>query len=92
MLGRRQHGVATREQITETGLTRRHIDAQLTAGRWCELNDHVLALHNGQLSRKGQMSAVLLSAQQPTALGSLTVLELFDVNRNRVAETEHSTW
>src|SRR3954451_17067468 len=78
-LGRRQHGVAKRGQIIEAGLTRRQIDAQVAAGRWRQLNDHVFALHTGQLTRSGQMWAVLLSAQQAAALCSLTVLELFGV-------------
>src|SRR3954447_707906 len=78
-LGRRQHGVAKRAQIIEAGLTRRQVDAHLEAGRWRQLNDHVFALHNGELTRGGQMWAVLLSAQLPAALCSLTVLELFAV-------------
>ncbi|HMC70628.1 MAG TPA: type IV toxin-antitoxin system AbiEi family antitoxin domain-containing protein, partial [Mycobacteriales bacterium] len=76
-LDRRQHGVATREQVEAAGLTTSGLDAQLDAGRWRRVNAHVVLLHNGPLTRRAQMWAVLLSAQGPAALCSLTVLEVF---------------
>jgi hypothetical protein len=78
-LVRRQHGVATREQVLAAGVTTAQLDAQFVARRWRRLNDHVLALHNGPLTRRAQLWAVLLSAQRPAALCSLTMLELFGV-------------
>lgn len=79
-LDTRQHGVATRDQLIEAGLTASSINAQLAADRWRRLNDQVVALHNGPLTRRAQMWAVQLSAQGPTALCSLTVMELHKVS------------
>lgn len=86
MLDRRQSGIATRDQLTSLGCTVAYVDAQLEAGRWRRLNDHVVALHNGPLVRRAQMWAVLLSAQGPAALCSLTVLELSGVKGFRTEE------
>ena len=73
----KQFGVVTRAQLIATGLTPSAVNAQLAARRWQRLNDQVVALHNGPLIRRAQMWAVLLSAQGPAALCSVTVLELF---------------
>ena len=85
-LDRRQYGVATRSQLAKAGCTVAYVDAQLDAGRWRRLNDHVVALHNGPLLRRAQMWAVLLSAQGIAALCSLTVLELHGVKGFSVEE------
>jgi hypothetical protein len=78
-LERTQHAVVARQQLLDAGLTRDVIDAQLEACRWRALNDQVLVLHNGALTRRQQLWAVLLSAQTPAALCAFTVLELLTV-------------
>jgi hypothetical protein len=75
----RQHGIATREQLEETGLSEAEIISDLDGRRWRRLNDHVVATHNGPLTRGQAMWAAVLSAQPPVALCSETVFELFDV-------------
>jgi hypothetical protein len=73
---RRQHRVATRAQLTAAGVSPSRQKAQLAAGRWQRLNERVICLHNGPLTRRQQLWAVLLSAPNQAALCGLTVLEL----------------
>lgn len=80
-----QHGIAMREQFIAFGLSEAEVLANLEGRRWRRLNDHVLATHNGPLTRRQAMWAVVLSAPGPAALCSETILELFGVPG---AETE----
>lgn len=74
-----QQGIATREQLLASGLSEAEILSNIEGRRWRRLNDHVLATHNGPLTRHQAMCAVILSAQQPAVLCSETVYELFEV-------------
>jgi len=74
-----QHGIATREQLISIGLSEGQIQAHLDGRRWQRLNDHVLATHNGPLTRRQAMWAAILSTPGPAALCSETVFELFEV-------------
>jgi hypothetical protein len=70
-------GVALRAQLVRAGLTRRTVDAHIAARRWRRLNDDVVALHNGPLTRDQAELAVYLSAPQPAALCGLTAARLW---------------
>src|SRR3954468_23552108 len=74
-----QKGMATRAQLEVVGLSEAEILANLDGRRWRRLNDHVVATHNGPLTRGQAMWAAVLSAQPPVALCSETVFELFEV-------------
>ena len=50
--------------------------AQVDGHRWQQLNERVLCLHNGPLTRRQQIWAALLSASPMAALGGLTMLEM----------------
>lgn len=71
-LVRDQHGVATRRQLIGLGLSRWQITAHLDGRRWRELNEHVIATHNGPLTWEQQLWAVSLSAPGLHAIGGLT--------------------
>lgn len=75
-LARRQHAIATRKQLSGTGLSLSYVDAQVEGGRWRRLNERVICLHNGPLTRRQQIWAALLSASPVAAIGGLTVLEM----------------
>ena len=74
-----QQGVATREQLLAAGLSDSEVAANLAGRRWRRLNEHVIAMHNGPLTRRQAMWAVVLSAAGRVALCSETVFELFDI-------------
>lgn len=80
-----QCGIATREQLLAVGISDALVAANLSACRWRRLNEHVMATHNGPLTRRQAMWAVILSAPYPAVLCSETVYELFGVPG---AETE----
>src|SRR4051812_36586761 len=74
-----QHAIATREQFVAAGLSEAEILVNLDGRRWQRLNDHVVATHNGPLTRRQEMWAVVLSAPGLVALCAETVYELFGV-------------
>jgi len=75
-LKRRQHGIVTRAQLHECGVSRSRVAAEVDGGRWRRLNERVVCLHNGPPTRRQQLWAALLSAPCVAALAGLTVLEL----------------
>ena len=75
-LTRRQHGIVTGRQIRECGLREGRWRAQLDSQRWRRINDRVLCTHNGPLTRRQQLWAVVLSAPGLVALSGLTLLKL----------------
>jgi hypothetical protein len=75
-LRRRQHAIATRAQLRAAGVTASRIRAEVDAYRWQRLNARVICLHNGPLTRRQQLWAVILSAPERAALCGLTVLEM----------------
>lgn len=75
-LRRSQHNVATRDQLRAAGVTASRIRAEVAGHRWQRLNARVICLHNGPLTRRQQLWAVLLSAPEAAALSGLTVLEM----------------
>lgn len=79
-LATRQHGVITRQQLFELGLTRKAVDSRLQSGRLHTLHQGVYALGHERLSRNGRWLAAvlahgdgaLLSHRSAAALWSLT--------------------
>jgi len=78
-LVRRQHGIATRAQLRDVGITASRQRAELDGGRWRRLNERVICLHNGPLTRRQQLWAALLSATSPATLAGLTALEVLSL-------------
>jgi len=74
-----QAEVFRREQWYAVGGDRAALQTQLDARRWRALNDAVVVAHNGPLTRQQQLWAVVLGAQPPAALASLTAMELLGV-------------
>ena len=74
-----QQGVATRSQLAHAGLSASYVQAQIEGWRWHALNEHVIATHNGPLTRDQQRWAVDLSAPGPHAMCGLTALEMWGV-------------
>jgi len=75
-LTRRQQAIATRQQLFASGVTPGLLKGELARARWRRLNERIICLHNGPLTRGAQVWAALLSAHPLAALGGLTVLEL----------------
>ena len=75
-LMRRQHAIATRDQLMAAGISPSELAANVAANRWRRLNERVICLHNGPPSRRQQIWAVLLSASPVAAVAGLTVLEM----------------
>jgi hypothetical protein len=74
-----QHGIATRQPLAALDVSDAQLAAELAGRRWRRLNEHVIATHNGPLTRRQAMWAVMLSAPPPVLLGNLTVYELYDI-------------
>ena len=72
----RQDGVVTRSQLIGAGMNQNSILAHVLAGRWTVWGDHVIVLHNAELTRRQLVWAALLDAAPPAALCSHTALEL----------------
>jgi hypothetical protein len=75
-LFRRQHAVVTRDQLRAAGVTASRVRAELNGERWQRINCRVICLHNGPMTRRQQLRAVLLSAPERSALCGFTVLEM----------------
>lgn len=75
-LRRRQHSIAARHQLADADVSPARLKAELGGGRWQQINERVICLHNGPLTRRQQLWAVLLSAPPTASLAGLTVLEL----------------
>jgi hypothetical protein len=80
-----ESGVATRAEL-QLERSPGYVDSQVAAKRWRRLNDDVVALHNGPLTKDQARLAVYLSAQQPAALCGLTAAEMCGL---RGFETDH---
>jgi hypothetical protein len=79
-LVRRHCGIATRAQLRDAGVTVATLIGHLDARRWRKLNDQVVCMHNGPLTRRQALWAALLSVPPPAALCVPTVLELYGVH------------
>jgi hypothetical protein len=75
----RQAGVATCEQLQTWGMSRSEVRSQISAGRWRELNEHVVVTHNGPLTWRQMLWAVDRSAPGLHAMCGLTAVQLWRV-------------
>lgn len=78
-LVRRQHGVVTRSQLAELGLTWAHVDRHLSSLRWRTLSEQVVVCHRGPLTRRAGHWAAVLSTPGRSVLGAWTALELHGI-------------
>jgi hypothetical protein len=70
-----QHGLVTREQATEHGLTARQITSRLTTGRWIALRPNVYAVAGSPATRQQAILAACLSCRAPAS--HLTAADLW---------------
>ena len=75
----RQLGVATRSQLECCGWTESQVRAQISAGRWRDLNERVVVNHNGPLTWQQRLWAVDLSATNPHAMAGHTAMQQWGV-------------
>lgn len=81
-----QSGVATRQQLLDSGLSWPFVRSQLEARRWRELNERVVVSHNGPLTWPQQVWSVYLSAQGPAAISGLTGIQIWHVRGFEAAQ------
>lgn len=78
-LARRQHGVVTRSQLIELGLSRRAIEHRLVRGRLHPLRRGVYAVGRPEVGRKGQWLAAALSCGPRALLSHRTAAALWGI-------------
>ena len=71
-----QHGVVSRQQALEAGLTAKAIDWRLHSGLWRRLHHGVYATFTGVLPRQAQLWAAVLRAGPHAALSHETAAEI----------------
>src|SRR6478735_12689797 len=76
LLALAQVGVLHRRQFVTCDVSRRFVDAQVTAERWTAVGEQVVLLQNASPTRSQLMWIAVLDAQPPAALGSHTALAL----------------
>ncbi len=72
-----QHGVLTRGQALDAGLTDKAIAVRLRSGRWQRLHTGVYATYSGEPPRNAQLWAAVLRAGHGAALSHQTAAELY---------------
>lgn len=65
-------GVVTRHHLLLAGLSADQVLAQIESGRWRQVNEAVVVLHNGPLRPEQRELAAVFSAPGPVALAGLT--------------------
>ena len=61
-LAEQQRGVLSRRQLYDAGVTRAEVRANVRAGRWRRVGNHVIAVHRASLSQGALHAAALLEA------------------------------
>lgn len=79
-LANEQEGVVHRRQLTDGGVSRGYLSAQLDGRRWSAIGDRVVLLQNAPPSRRQLIWAAVLDAPAPAAICSHTALELAGVD------------
>jgi putative AbiEi antitoxin of type IV toxin-antitoxin system len=79
MLARRQHGVITRTQALDAGLSGKQIDARLASGEWRRLRRGVFALAATPSTFEQVVSAAILGVATPAWASRSTAARLFDL-------------
>jgi hypothetical protein len=73
---RRQHGMLSQRQLTELGMSRASVRAQLRAGRWSQRTSSVFSTTTGPLSWEQQLWRAVLHAGPGSLIGGLTALKV----------------
>src|SRR3954466_3083970 len=89
-LVRRQHGVISREQLLQAGLTRHAIDHRLATGRLHAVWRGVFAVGRPQLTREGLFMAAVLACGEGAVLSHESAAELWGIRRPRGGAVEVS--
>jgi hypothetical protein len=85
-----QHGVITRQQALEQGLTLGDIRAHVAAGRWCRLRPGVIATFTGPLTPEARAWAAVLACW-PAALSHETAGVRWRMSKQRAGAPVHVT-
>ncbi|WP_028067176.1 DUF559 domain-containing protein [Solirubrobacter soli] len=85
-LARRQHGLATKDQIVAAGLTQSGIRDRVHRGALHRVYRGVYSVGHASLSQYGEWLAAVLAAGDDTGLGHTAATELFEVRRWRTGE------
>ncbi len=83
-LAARQGGVASRRQLYALGVTRWEIRSHVRAGRWQLIGDQSVHLHNGALSRLGDLWAGVFQGGPRACLDGAAALEAAGLERYSV--------
>jgi hypothetical protein len=75
-LAENQHGVVSRSQAMQAGLTRHEVTARLRSGRWQRLHAGVYASFSGQPPREAVLWAAVLRVGHDATLSHQTAAEL----------------
>src|SRR5215210_7184634 len=82
-LGERQHGVITRAQLIELGLTDQGIDRRIKDGRLWRVHRGVYAVGRPTLTLRGRSIAAVLSCGAGAALSHISAAILWGLLRER---------
>jgi hypothetical protein len=85
-LARRQSGVVSRAQAVMTGLSADMIKFRVRSGRWQQVHPGVYATYTGELTRRAQLWAAVLSVGPGAALSHESAAELY-----RLADRQSSS-
>ena len=85
-LAARQHGVVTRAQLLDAGLTSRMVQARVRAGQLLRLHPGVYAVGHAQLRREGRWLAAVLAAGPGAALSHRSAAALHGVRESDALE------
>jgi very-short-patch-repair endonuclease len=89
-LVRRQHGVITRIQLLELGLSPRAIEHRIATGRLHPVGRGVYAAGRPELTRYGRWTAAVLSCGPDAALSHESAAALFEIRADRGGKIEVS--
>jgi very-short-patch-repair endonuclease len=78
-LARRQHGVVTRRQLLDAGLTRTVVQRRLDSGHLLRLHRGVYAVGHAQLRREGRWLAAVLAVGDDAALSHRSAAALHGI-------------
>lgn len=85
-LAARQHGVVSRRQLLDAGLTRRMLHGRLRSGHLLRLHPGVYAVGHAQLRREGRWLAAVLAAGPGAALSHRSAAALHGIRESETLE------